>query len=67
MFGSFETRYYNSYKQEASGRKALLANGLLPKEGYSVAGAAPGSFLVLYTTGLSLWLICKFTNLENTF
>lgn len=67
MFGSFETRYYSPYTQEQSGRKIFLANGRIPKEGCRVTGAAPGSFLVLYTTGLNLWLICKFTNLENTF
>lgn len=61
------TRYYSPYTEEQSGKKVFLANGLMPKERCSVTGVAPGSFLVLYTTGLSLWILCKVTNLENIF
>lgn len=48
-------------------KKDLPSKWTYTKRRCRVTGVAPGSFLVLYTTGLSLWLICKFTNLENTF
>ena len=65
LASSLETHHHSPAHRGSLGSEVLESMGLYKRTLHQQRDA-PESFPVLLSTGLSLWLICKLTNLENT-